>query len=102
MWKGGFDLLVVADTVDSRAFVELAAVLGHTCGHADRDFVRKLPRQASWIGECDIQVDMDAAYALLPSGPEVLSLEVSATFPQRASAFQTPEESGNLPENVLT
>ena len=80
MRQGGSDLLV-ADTEDNRASVGLAAVLDHTCGHADRDSVMKLPRQANWTGECDIQVDMDAAYALLPSGLVVLSSKVSATFP---------------------
>ena len=81
MRKGGFDLLVAEDIEGSRASVGLIAVLDHTCGHADRDPVRKLPRQANWIEECDIQVDMDAAYALLPLGPVVLSTKVSATLP---------------------
>lgn len=48
-------------------------MVDRTYAHVDRGSVRKLLTQANWIEECGILVDMDAAYALLPSGLAVLS-----------------------------
>ena len=76
------------DIEGSRAFVGLAAVLDRTSGHVGRGSERKLLTPVNWIAEYGIQVDMDAAYALLPSGLAALALKVSATCPRRESASQ--------------
>ena len=80
MLKGGFGSLAEEDTAHNRAFAGLSAVPDHTCEHVDRDSVRMLLMRGNLIVECGILVDMAAAYALLPSGLEVLSFQVSKTL----------------------
>ncbi len=84
------------------ASVGLAAVLGRTYEHADRGSVRMLLTQANWTEGCDILVDMDAAYALLPSDLAVLFSRSAQNFTGRDSA--SPDSrilNDPAPERVL-